>query len=63
VRGILDFIVNWCGFFEKPVMVYNLYETGFTSDDKPLKILSGKEKAASAEDRENAALIIVPCHL
>jgi hypothetical protein len=35
----------WCGLFEKPVRIYNVDETGFTLNNKPLKILIGKEKA------------------
>jgi len=43
VRGILDFIMNWCGLFEKPVRKYNVDETGFALNNKPLEIYSGKE--------------------
>jgi hypothetical protein len=45
VRGILGFITNWCGIFEKPVMIHNVDETGFTLKNKLLKILGGKGKA------------------
>jgi len=45
VHGILEFIMNWCGLFERPVMTYNVDETGFVLNNKSLKILSGKEKA------------------
>jgi len=35
--------MNWCGLFEKPVRKYNVDETGFALNNKPLEIYSGKE--------------------
>ena len=40
VHGILDFIMNWCGLVEKPVMIHNVDETGFTLNNKLMKVLS-----------------------
>jgi hypothetical protein len=43
VRGVLDFTVNWCGLFEKLVVICDVDDTGFALTNKPLKILSGQE--------------------